>query len=237
MKIFVSYSFRAETRWVDDYVIPLIRCFGHEPVTGRILDGGSIPDEVRRLIKSTKRVLCFVTRAKLNHGEDRSLTSYAPPDWVRDELMMSRGADKTAIEFREKDVEYEGAAPFSAFHAFDRAELPALLLELAEILKDWPVGPLTLRLTVPPGLQDDFGAGVDAGTLQAKCTARDSDDNVVFSEVALVRRRQPDQFVIPILIKPDPNLAIEIDIAFGPRSRLVCTGISPTVCMAPLRQL
>jgi hypothetical protein len=237
MKVFVSYSYRTETKWVDEYVIPLVRCFGHEPVTGRMPDGGAIPDEIRRLIKSTKRVLCFVTRAKPNHGEDGSATSYAPPDWVRDELMMSRGADKTAIEFREKDVEYGGAAPFSAFHRFDRAELPALLLELAEILKDWPVGPLTLRLTVPQALQDDFGAGVDAGTLQAKWAARDGDDSVVFSGEALVRRRQPDQFVIPILIKPDPNLAIEVDIAFGPRSRLVCTGISPSVCNAPLRQL
>jgi hypothetical protein len=216
---------------------PLIRCFGHEPITGRMPDGGAIPDEIRRLIKSTRRVLCFVTRDKPNRAEGRSVTSYAPPDWVRDELMMSRGADKTAIEFREKDVEYGGAAPFSVYHAFDRAELPALLLELAEVLKEWPVGPLTLRLTVPQALQDDFGAGVDAGTLQARWTARDGDDNVVFSEVALVRRRQLDQFVIPILIKPDPNLAIEVDIAFGPRNRLVCTGISPTVCMAPLRQL
>ena len=220
MKIFVSYSFRPETRWVDDYVIPLIRYFGHEPITGRVLDGGAIPDEVRRLIKSAKRVLCFVTRAKPNQREDGLVTSFAPPDWVRDELMMSRGADKTAIEFREKGVEYGGAAPFSAFHTFDPAELPALLLELAGILNDWPVGRIVL-LTVPQALQDDFGAGVDAGTLQAKCTARDSDDNVVSSEMALVRRRQPDQFVIPIMIKPDPNLAIEIDIAFGPRNRLV----------------
>jgi hypothetical protein len=164
-----------------------------------------------------------------------AITGYNPPDWVRDELMLGRGAEKIAIEFREKDVRYGGAAHFSAWHAFDRDELPALLLRLAEILKDWPIGPLQLRLTVPSDLQSDFDIGVDAGTLQAKCTARDGDDNVVFSEEPLVRRRN-DQFVIPFWIKPDPNLAIEIEIAFGAR-RLVCKGISPAVCIAPLRKL
>jgi hypothetical protein len=42
MKIFVSYSFRDETKWVVDYVIPLINCFGHQAITGRILEGQPI---------------------------------------------------------------------------------------------------------------------------------------------------------------------------------------------------
>jgi hypothetical protein len=236
MRIFVSYSFRPENKWVDDYVIPLIRCFGHEPVTGDILEDRAIPDEVRDKIKGTKRVLCFMTRADPIYGQNGAISGYAPPDWVRDELMLGRGAEKVAIEFREEGVIFGGAAHFSASHAFDRDKLPALLLRLAKLLKDWPVGPLVLRLTVPQALQDKFSAGVAAGTLQAKCTARDSGDDVVFSEVVPVRNRN-DQFVIPILIKPDPNLAIEIEIAFGLRSKLVSTGISPAVCIAPLRQL
>lgn len=236
MRIFVSYSFRDETKWVDDYVLPLIWCFGHEPVTGRILDGNAIPNEVYQRIKSCKRVLCFVTRASEIYGPGGARTGYYnPPDWVRDELMLGRGAEKIAIEFREQYVKYGGAAHFSAWHAFDRTELASLLLRLAEILKEWPVGPLQLRLSVPPELEADFNTGVDAGTLQVKCTARDREDNEIFADKPPVRKWD-GQYVIPFWIKPDPNLAIEIEIAFGPR-RLVCKGISPAICIARLSSL
>ena len=57
----------------------------------------------------------------------------------------------------------------------------------------------------------------------------------VFIDDPLVRKRG-DQFVILFWIKPDPDLAIEIEIDFGPR-RLVCKDVSPAVCIVPLRQL
>jgi hypothetical protein len=235
MKIFVSYSFRDETRWVDDYVLPLIRCFGHVPETGRILDGNAIPDEVRQRIKGCKRVLCFVTRAGEICTPDGSQTGYYnPPDWVRDELMLSRGAEKVAIEFREKGVTYGGAAPFSAWHPFDRTELPALLLRLAEILKEWPVGPLQLRLSVPAVLAADFDTGVNKGTLRAKCIARYSEDDEVSADLPV--RKLDNQYVISFWIKPDPNLAIEIEIDFG-SGKLVCRGILPATCIATLSNL
>ncbi len=63
MKVFVSHSFRPEDAWVADYAIPLIRHLGHEPVTGRILGGGGMPDEVRRRMRACNSVVCFVTRA------------------------------------------------------------------------------------------------------------------------------------------------------------------------------
>jgi hypothetical protein len=177
MRIFVSYSFRKETKWVDDFVIPLIQCFGHEPVTGRILDGAAIPEEVRALILSSTRVFCFVTRGEPKYNKTGDVVSYDPPDWVRDELMQARGAARLAIEFRENGVEYGGAAPFSAWHPFDSAELPALLLRVAQLLNKWPVVPLQLRLIVPENLQRTFDNYVAAGELRAKCTARDRDDN------------------------------------------------------------
>lgn len=234
MRIFVSYSFREENKWVDDYVIPLIRCFGHEPVTGRILDGAAIPDEVRRLIKLSRRVLCFVTRDKplYKYG---IVMGHKPPDWVRDELMLGRGAEKATIEFREKGVVYDGAAAFSAWHPFDRADLPTLLLRVADLLKDWPVGPLMLRLAVPQSLHKAFEKGVAAGTLHAKCIARDGYENDSDPSLVLVRK-QNDEFIIPFWIKPNPSMAIEIEIAFGERT-FVCKGISPSVCVVSLRQL
>lgn len=234
MKIFVSYSFRDENAWVERYVTPLIRCFGHEPVTGRILDAGAIPDEVMRKIKTCRRVLCFVTRATPNYGPGGGEPiSYRPPDWVRDERMMARGANLSAIEFRESGVEYSGAAGFESYHPFERTDLPGLLLQVAELLKDWAVGPLQLRLSVPDALRDEIARAVDAGTLTAQCRARDLEDQVVTEEQLEVRERD-GQLTVPFWVKPDPNLTVEIEIQFGAK-RLVCRGLSPAVREAPLR--
>lgn len=235
MRIFVSYSFREENRWVQDYVLPLISCFGHKALTGEILQGEPIPQEVRGLIQQANRVLCFTTRASPIYGPQGEVTGYAPPGWVRDELMLARGASKEAIEFREAGVTYDGAAPFSAWHAFDRDQLPALLLRLAEVLRGWPVGPLMLRLRVPPQLAEEFDTRVQAAGPMAECTAREEDGTVFLSE-RLPVRKVDDRYVVPFWIKPDPNLSIEIDISHGTH-QLVCRDVSPAICIAELRKV
>jgi hypothetical protein len=234
MKIFVSYSFREENAWVERYVTPLIRWFGHEPVTGRILDAGAITDEVWKKIRTCRRVLCFVTKAAPNYGPSGGEPiSYKPPDWVRDERMMAIGANLLATEFREKGVDYGGAAAFEPYHLFERSELPELLLKVAELLKDWPVGPLLLRLSVPEALSDQIAKAADAGTLTAQCRVRDLEDQVVTEQKLEVRERD-GQLTVPFWVKPDPNLTLEIEIQFGAQ-KLVCKGLSPAVREARLR--
>src|SRR5262245_19229565 len=102
MKIFISYSFRPEHFWVKEFVIPLITHFGHEAVTGELLDAGSLDEEVKKKIRLCRRIICFVTQAKPRYDPGSTTpTSYEPPDWVRDELMLGRGVDKLVTEFRE----------------------------------------------------------------------------------------------------------------------------------------
>jgi hypothetical protein len=235
MKIFVSYSFREENAWIESYVIPLISCFGHEPKTGRILDAGPIHDEIKRLIRGCRRVICFVTRAAPIYGPDGRIAGYTPPDWVRDELIIARGASVDALEFREQGVTYGGAASFSAWHPFNREDIPPLLLRLAEVLKDWPVGPLLLRLAVPDALRADMEQAATAGTLRARCTALDREGSELSAEDLDIRVLD-NQLVVPFWIKPRPDMAIDIAIALGPR-RLVCKGISPAVCVASLKSI
>ena len=231
MKIFVSYSFRPENSWVEDYVIPLLECFGHAPFTGRILDAGPLDEDVRRKIKQCRRVLCFVTRAAEIHGPNGAIEGYRPPEWVRDELMMARGAGQDAIEFRETDVRYEGAAPFRGYVNFDRDNVPRLLLDLARRLKDWPVGPLQLRLAVPAEFKAEIEQAANAGILKAQCAAI-SEGEPEYSEELPVRVLD-DRLIVPFWIKPNPNLSIDIVITLGAR-RLACRGISPAVREARL---
>jgi hypothetical protein len=228
MKIFVSYSFRDENAWVERYVIPLISHFGHEPKTGRILDGGVIPDEVMRTIKMCRRVLCFETKAKPNYGPSGGEPiSYGPPDWVRDERMMAMGANLSAIAFRELGVDYGGAAALEPYYLFERTNLPGLLLKVAELLKDWPLGPLLFRLSVPNALCDEIAQAASAGTLRALCRARDLGDLLVAEESQEVRMRDK-RLTVLFWVKPDPNLTVEIELQFGTK-RLVSGGVSPAV--------
>jgi hypothetical protein len=233
MKIFVSYSFRDENSWVEDLVIPLIACFGHEPVTGRMLDAGPLDEEVKQRIRQCKRVLCFVTRARPRRDAQGAITDYEPPEWVRDELFMARGADRDALEFREEGVSYGGAAALRAYATFDRDKLPELLLDLAKRLAEWPVGPLQLRLSVPTELRNEVEAAALARTLRARCIAIDDEGTERSSEELEVRVRD-GQLIVLFWIKPDPNLSIDIDVALGPRV-LTCQGVSPIVRDASLR--
>ncbi len=231
MKIFISYSFRPENAWVEQYVIPMVRCFGHEPVTGRILDGGPLDDEVKKKIRQCRRVLCFVTRAKSRYDAAGQIVSYEAPDWVRDELAMARGADQRGIEFRERQVEYGGAAAFHAYVEFDRSELPKLLLDLAERIREWPVGPLQLRLNVPNALLPDVEHAVQAGTLKACCIV--SENGVELSRDELKVHFLDEILIVPFWIKPGPDIAIDVEVTLGAK-QLVCRGISPSVRQARL---
>lgn len=234
MKIFVSYSFRPENAWVERYVIPLVKSFGHEPVTGQILEGAAIPDEVKQRIKGCRRVLCFSTRSKARYTAQGQVESYEPPDWVRDELMLARGRDQVAIEFREDQVSYGGASSFVAWHPFNREELPELLVRLAQLLSAWPVGPLQLRLNVPAPFQAEVETAANARQLKARCLAFDEAGDLVGEEELPVRVHE-GRLIVPFWIKPDPGLSIEIEISLGTK-RLACRGISPAVREARLQE-
>lgn len=233
MKIFISYSFRPENDWVEKYVCPIIETFGHEPVTGRILDTGGLDDEVKRKIRQCRRVLCFATRATPRYGQGGEIVSYDPPDWVRDELMMARGGDREALEFRERGVSYGGASILRPYVDFDRDQLPQMLLDLALRVSEWPVGPLQLRLTIPEEFQAEVESAANADTLRARCVAIDLDGTERSSEQLRVHTRE-GQLIVPFWIKPDPNLSIEIEVDLGAR-RLAARGISPAVHPARLR--
>jgi hypothetical protein len=232
MKIFVSYSFRPENAWVEDYVIPLVRHFGHDVLTGRLLDGGALDDEVRRKIRQCRRVLCFATRATPRFAAGGAVPgSYEPPVWVHDELSMARASDLEAVEYRETLVTYGGAADLHPYRSFDRDKLPDLLLDVAELVSSWPVGPIQIRLSFPDAIQPQMLAAANAGTLQAECTAVEDGQEVNVETVRV--HRQGDQLVALFWVKPKPTYSIDVRVQFGAQS-LARRGISPVVAEASL---
>lgn len=235
MKIFVSYSFRPENRWVTQYVKPLLQCLGHEVLTGEIVDSAATIDEgVKKKIRQCRWVMCFVTRGRPRHDGAGAVVGYEPPDWVRDELIVARARDQAATEYREQGVEYGGIAPYYAYRPFDRDRLPDLLLDVAEVASQWPVGPIQLRLAFPDEVQDEIMAAARAGILRARCSAIEEvgADPVVVEELKVHLRGE--QLLVAFWVKRQPNLSIDIEVVLGAR-RLVCPGVSPLENEARLR--
>jgi hypothetical protein len=231
VKIFVSYSFRNENEWVTDFVIPLLEHFGHTPVTGRMLDAGPLDEEVKRKIRQCRRTICFVTRAAPRYPPGSTTpSSYEPPDWVRDELIMGR-TDGLVTEFRESQVEYGGAASFRSYSSFERENLPKLLLDVAATIADWPIGPIQLRLSFPDALRPQIAAAANAGTLRARCSALEDGEEVRSEEVPIHLR--DDQLIALFWVKPRDNYSIDVVVQFGAQS-LARRGISPIVREAAL---
>jgi hypothetical protein len=232
MKIFVSYSFRPENAWVTEFVVPLLGHFGHEPLTGVLLDAGPLDEEVRKKIRQCRRVICFVTRSRPRFDQGATVpTSYEPPDWVRDELILARGADKLVTEFRETMVEYGGTSPFHAYKLFDRTNLPKLLLDVAETVAQWPLGPIQLRLLFPDDIKQQIVAAANAGNLRVQCTALEDGQEVGTEDLPVHLR--DEQLIVLYWIKPKPNYSIDVVVRFGAQN-LARRGISPAVREATL---
>jgi hypothetical protein len=232
MKIFVSYSFRRENAWVTDFVIPLLEHFGHTPITGKMLDAGPLDDEVKKKIRQCRRTICFVTRGRERYERGSSTpSSYEPPDWVRDELIIGRSTDGLVTEFRESHVDYGGAAAFHSFTAFDRGNLPKLLLDIAATVADWPIGPIQLRLSFPDALRAQIVAAANAGMLRAKCSVLEDGEEIRSEEVPIHLR--DDQLIALFWVKPRDNYLIDVIVPFGAQS-LARRGISPIVREAAL---
>lgn len=232
MKVFVSYSFRPENAWVSDYIVPLVGHFGHDPVTGQLLDSGPLDEEVKRKMRQCRRVISFVTRAQPRYDPGATTpSSYEPPDWVRDEIMMARGDDRLVTEYRESLVTYGGVAPFHAYRTFDRTRIPELLVDIAAVVSSWPVGPIQLRLSFPEAIRQEVTDAANAGTLEALCTALE-DGQEVGSETLKVHLFD-GKLIALFWIKPKPTYSIDIVVRFGARN-LAGRGISPVVREASL---
>jgi hypothetical protein len=185
---------------------------------------------VKRKIRLCRRVICFTTRASPRYNSSAALTGYDAPQWVEDELMLARGADQAALEFRERDVVRTGASNLYPYVEFDRENVPALLIELAERIKEWPIGPLNLKLEAPAELRTAVEQAANAGTLVASIVV---DEGGQTTNEDLKVRVQNGHLIVPFWLKPNPNQSIEIEIALGAQ-RLVSRGISPSVRNAPL---
>lgn len=126
MKLFLSYSYQAESVWVEKLVIPLIQTFEVEVVTGKDMHGQVITEEVRKRIGSSNALIAIFT------------TDWKKHPWVRDEYATALGSNIPAVEIKEKNLpSLNGMGQGMQRIEFNTIEKEPLLLEIAKLVAKW----------------------------------------------------------------------------------------------------
>ena len=143
MKIFVGWPYDAT--WVDEYVIPLIRTYGIQVITGKELHGKEIQEGVIEAMKGVDAGLFFLTR----RGEPDDAGFYKTSDWVVDEIKHANATKiNTIIEVRESSViDYPSKIyPERQHILLDPTDRMKFMVELGDIMRRWRGQSLKLKL-------------------------------------------------------------------------------------------
>jgi hypothetical protein len=143
MKLFVGYHFGAEDEWVHELVLPLVRAFGFEAVTGEEVYGGRITDEVISRIRASQGLIGFVTRRGKTNEASR---------WVTDELAVAVASNGVQVlEVREVGLDDQLGVGGDRQHIdYDPAKPERCLVDIAAALGDWARTPAPKPVRVIP---------------------------------------------------------------------------------------
>jgi hypothetical protein len=99
MRVFVGFGYNARDSWIEEQVIPILRCVGFTVVHGKGMEGQVLHPEVMRRLDQSEAAIGFFT---IRDGQgDADFTSHI---WVRDELVYAVSQKIPVIPIRENDV-------------------------------------------------------------------------------------------------------------------------------------
>lgn len=103
IRVFVGYGYNARDKWVETHVIPLVRAFGCKVEHGKAVYGGTLPNEVLKLIQASDAMIGFTTRRDPDPGKPGQFTTHP---WVVQELTaaLSQVPPIPWVEVREEGV-------------------------------------------------------------------------------------------------------------------------------------
>jgi hypothetical protein len=154
MKIFLAYGYNARDQWVPELLVPIIRAFGDEPVTGEDLQGEQITEAVIENIKRSDALIAFATR----RGDQPDATGKWPTHrWVTDELSQAISMRKRVVEIRETGVDSQhGIAGDRQYIEYDESRRDKCLVEIVKAIGKWHQGGV-IKLQLLP---EDFATQI-----------------------------------------------------------------------------
>jgi len=101
--VFIAYPFNARDEWVKHCVIPLLRFYGCEPITGESLFAEEINIAVGNAITRSNLVIAFLTRDKrLARDKKSARAQWMSSEWVLQEIGFALGKGVPVVLIREE---------------------------------------------------------------------------------------------------------------------------------------
>jgi len=163
MKVFVGYGYNSNDKWINELVIPFIREFGCEVLTGEEMQGEDLTDGVISRIADSDVCIGFLTRrGKASKGV------FSTHSWVISELAVAVTKSIPFFEIREKGVDpQKGITGNRQRYEFD--DKAFLLMEIARFLNKERAKLSYKRIMLLP---QDFAAEIrpHLGSRDTRCT-------------------------------------------------------------------
>lgn len=222
MKIFLSYSFRAEDKELAGQIKENLEAFDFQVVTGKHLGGEGLESEISERIDGVDALITLLTLR--SEADERNESTH---DWVKWELQHAREKKKFAIVMREKGVPLGGPETSKEYVQFDREHIDSALLSLMKKVAEWKrkIGRRLKVQLLPPELAQKFKHG--QGYL--KCWVQYFDvkgETPGWQEIKSVVFEENGAFAY-INVPDGTSLQIKVDEERGRGRRLVW--ISPSV--------
>lgn len=132
-KIFLAFSFRPENDHLVRDIDRVVRSHGLVLVTGEILGGQGLTQQIQARIKESDAVIALFTREQKLEGKEEWL----PTQWVRDEYSSARGRSQLAIAMIEQGVQLNGAYSENEHIKLDRGAQAEAFIRLSETIGLW----------------------------------------------------------------------------------------------------
>ncbi len=132
-KIFLAFSFRPENAQLVRDIDRIVRSHGLVLVTGEILGGQGLTQEIQARIKQSDAVIALLTREQQLQGQN----VWLPTQWVMGEYLSARGRDQLAIALVEQDVQLNGPYAENEHIKLDRAAQSETFIRLSETIGLW----------------------------------------------------------------------------------------------------
>jgi hypothetical protein len=132
-KIFLGFSFRPENERLVRDVDRLVRSHGLVLVTGEILGGAGLTDEIQHRIAEADALVALLTREEKIEGQE----AWRPTGWVNSEYISARARHQRAIALVEDSVKVDGAYAENEHIRIDRQCPCEAMIRLSETIGHW----------------------------------------------------------------------------------------------------
>ncbi|MFL9503003.1 hypothetical protein ACJMQP_23340 [Rhodopseudomonas palustris] len=132
-KVFLAFSSRPENEAIVRNVERIVNSHGLVLVTGEVLGGKDLTQEIQARIKESDALIAFMTREGKREGED----VWDPTQWVMGEYISACGRGQLAVAIVEDGVRCGGPFAGKEHIAFNRNWQSEGFIRLSEIVGLW----------------------------------------------------------------------------------------------------